>query len=110
MVAKSWKTRIGSSELSTVTALVRRSRSVRTAAAPRTTAGDETTKSGRWCAEDVQLDLVGEHDLREQVPDALLWRDVAAAQLRERVDPDLHQRLWFTSSMLCPSGSNTNAP
>ena len=49
-VAKSWKTRTGSSELSTVTALDRRIRSVLTAAAPRITAGDETTKSGRWCS------------------------------------------------------------
>ena len=46
-VAKSWKTRTGSSELSTVTALVSRICSVRTAAAPRTTAGEETAKSGR---------------------------------------------------------------
>ena len=46
-VAKSWKTRTGSSELSTVTALDSRIRSVRAAAAPRMTAGDETTKSGR---------------------------------------------------------------
>ena len=46
-VAKSWKTRTGSSELSTVTALDSRMRSVFTAAAPRITAGEETTKSGR---------------------------------------------------------------
>ena len=41
-VAKSWKTRTGSSELRTVTALVSRIRTVRSAAAARTTAGDET--------------------------------------------------------------------
>ena len=49
-VAKSWKTRTGSSELSTVTALVSRIRTVRSAAAASTTAGDETAKSGRWCS------------------------------------------------------------
>ena len=49
-VAKSWKTRTGSSELITVTALVRRIRSVRSAAAASTTAGAETAKSGRWCS------------------------------------------------------------
>ena len=49
-VAKSWNTRTGSSELSTVTALVRRMRCVRAAAAASTTAGAETTKSGRWCS------------------------------------------------------------
>ena len=42
IVANCWKTRTGSSELRTVTALESRMRSVRTAAAPRTTAGAET--------------------------------------------------------------------
>ncbi len=46
-VANCWKTRIGSSELSTLTALVSRILFVRTAAAARTVAGDETAKSGR---------------------------------------------------------------
>src|SRR3989442_7836779 len=46
-VAKSWNTRTGSSELSTVTALVRRMRLVRVAAAARTTAGVDTTNSER---------------------------------------------------------------
>ena len=46
-VAKSWKTRIGSSEVITLTALVRRMRFVVRAAAASTTAGAETTKSGR---------------------------------------------------------------
>ena len=41
-VAKSWKTRTGSSELRTVTALVRRMSFVRAAAAANVTAGDET--------------------------------------------------------------------
>ncbi len=40
--AKSWKTRTGSSELRTVTALVRRIRSVRPAPAASATAGLET--------------------------------------------------------------------
>jgi len=42
-VANSWKTRTGSSELSTLTALVSRMRDVRIAAAARTTAGAEVT-------------------------------------------------------------------
>ena len=42
IVAKSWNTRTGSSDESTVTALVSRIRSVRAAAAPSTTAGDDT--------------------------------------------------------------------
>ena len=49
-VANCWKTRTGSSELRTVTALLRRMRSVRAAAAARTTAGAEDAKSGRWCS------------------------------------------------------------
>ncbi len=46
-VAKSWKTRTGSSELITETALVRRMRSVRAATAASTTAGEETMRSAR---------------------------------------------------------------
>src|SRR6188472_3512632 len=49
-VENSWKTRIGSSELRTVTALVSRMRCVRAATAASTTAGVETVKSGRWCS------------------------------------------------------------
>jgi hypothetical protein len=49
-VANAWKTRTGSSELRTLTALVRRMRRVRVAAAASTTAGAETVKSGRWCS------------------------------------------------------------
>ena len=69
-VAKSWKTRTGSSELMTLTALVSRIRFVRAAAAARTTAGAETAKSGPVVladAEDVEAELVGELDLLEQV-------------------------------------------
>ena len=57
-----------------MTALVRRMRLVRAAAAASTTAGAETAKSGRWCspsAEDVEADLVGELDLLEQVAQPL---------------------------------------
>lgn len=46
-VAKSWYTRTGSSELSTLTALVSRMRSVRAAMAASTTAGAEAAKSLR---------------------------------------------------------------
>ena len=46
-VAKSWKTRTGSAELRTVTALVRRMRLVRAAAAARRMAGAEETYSWR---------------------------------------------------------------
>ena len=49
-VANSWKTRTGSSELSTVTALESRIVRVRSAAAASTTAGADTAKSGRWCS------------------------------------------------------------
>ena len=46
-VANCWNTRTGSSELRTLTALVSRIVSVRSAAAASTTAGDDTAKSGR---------------------------------------------------------------
>jgi hypothetical protein len=46
-VAKRWKTRTGSSELSTVTAEPSRMRLVRPAMAARTTSGDEIAKSAR---------------------------------------------------------------
>jgi hypothetical protein len=49
-VANCWKTRTGSSELMTFTALERRMRFVRAAAAARTTAGAETMNSSRWCS------------------------------------------------------------
>src|SRR6185503_19174919 len=56
-VANCWKTRIGSSELRTLTALVSRIVFVRAAAAPSTTAGSE----------DIETDLVRELDLLDQV-------------------------------------------
>ena len=65
-VAKSWKTRTGSSELSTVTALVSRIALVRAAAPASTTAGerdDEVRPVVLADAEDVEPDLVGELDL-----------------------------------------------
>jgi len=46
-VAKLWKTRTGSAALRTVTALVRRMRCVRDAAAAKMTAGAESKKSLR---------------------------------------------------------------
>ena len=46
-VAKFWNTRTGSSELSTVTALLRRTREVCSAIAASTTAGADEAKSGR---------------------------------------------------------------
>ncbi len=49
-VANCWKTRTGSSELITLTALVRAIRDVRSAMAASAMAGAETAKSGRWCS------------------------------------------------------------
>src|ERR1700691_4653710 len=49
-VAKRWNTRIGSSELSTVTAEPRRIRLVRVAIAASRTSGADTAKSARWCS------------------------------------------------------------
>src|SRR6266446_2874314 len=49
-VANSWNTRTGSAALSTVTALVRRTRRVRAAAAARITVGAESRNSRRWCS------------------------------------------------------------
>ncbi len=80
-MAKSWKTRTGSSELSTETALVRRMRFVRAAAAASTTAGAETAIVRAVVlahAEDVEAHLVGELDLLQEVPDAPAGVDLAA--------------------------------
>ena len=77
-VAKSWKTRTGSSELSTVTALVSRMRSVRAATAASTTAGRRDREVGAVVladAEHVEADLVGQLDLLQQVAHPLLGRD-----------------------------------
>ena len=74
-VANCWKSRIGTAELSTVTALVSRMRLVRTAAAASTTAGAETAYSGRWCSPTPKTsrpDLVGELGLLDEVAQALL--------------------------------------
>src|SRR6266513_712530 len=49
-VAKLWKTRTGSAALRTATALVKRMRLVRAAAAARITAGAESRNSLRWCS------------------------------------------------------------
>ena len=77
-VANSWNTRTGSSELSTVTALVRRMRSVRAAAAAE---HDRRRRDGEVGpvvladAEDVEPDLVGELDLLDQVAQPLRGAD-----------------------------------
>ena len=49
-VENCWNTRIGSSELRTLTALESRMLFVRAAPAASTTAGADTVKSGRWCS------------------------------------------------------------
>ncbi len=69
-VAKSWKTRTGSSELSTLTALVSRMRFVRSARGGEHDGGrgdDEVGAVVLADAEDVEPDLVGELDLLDQV-------------------------------------------
>ena len=92
--AKSWNTRTGSSELSTVTALERRIRSVLTATAPSTTAGEETRKSGRWCSpmrEHVESELIGELGLLHQVAHALAGAD-PAGEVCECGESEFHRR------------------
>ena len=97
-VAKSWNTRTGSSELSTLTALVSRIRWCARRRPASTTAGAETAKSGRWCsptAEDVEPDLVGELDLLDQVAQPLRRRDRppcrrVGRELREGIETELH--------------------
>src|SRR5262249_14633525 len=98
-VAKSWKTRTGSSELSTVTALVSRMRLVPAPGA----GGRRNDRRGRdheglavvlAHAEHVEPDLVGELDLLDEVPQALLRRDQLPAgrvggPLPEAVDAEL---------------------
>ena len=69
-VAKSWKTRTGSSELMTLTALVSRMRFVRARRRgehDRRRGDDEVRPVVLADAEDVEPDLVGELDLLEQV-------------------------------------------
>ena len=73
-VANCWWTRTGSSELITLTALVRRIRCVRSAAAASTTAGADTTKSGLAHPGA----LIGPAASRQQ------------GELTEGVEPDLH--------------------
>ena len=98
-VAKSWNTRTGSSELSTLTALVRRIVSVLAAIAASTTAGAETIEVLTMVladAEDVEPDLFGEDGLLDQVAHALVGADDVPVervllQLGEGVEPDLHR-------------------
>ena len=73
-VAKSWKTRTGSSELSTVTALVSRMRSRARGRRGEHDRGRGDREVGAVVladAEDVEADLVGELDLLEQVAQPL---------------------------------------
>ena len=74
-VANCWKTRTGSSELSTVTALVRRMRFVRAAAGGEHDGGRRDGVVGPVVladAEHVEPDLVGELDLLDQLAQAAL--------------------------------------
>ena len=96
-VAKSWNTRTGSSELSTVTALVRRMCLVRAAPAASTTAGDDDDVVGTVMladAEHVEPELIGELDLLEQIGESLLRAHQMPGGIRcalgEGVDPDFH--------------------
>jgi hypothetical protein len=78
--AKSWKTRTWSSELSTVTALVSRMRSVRSAAAARTTAGARHREVRPMVLphpEDIERDRIRELDLLHQVAEPLHGMDHA---------------------------------
>ena len=74
-VANCWKTRTGSSELMTLTALVSRMRDVRAAAAASTTAGADHHEVGPVVlahAEHVEARLVGEDDLLDEVAQPLV--------------------------------------
>ena len=95
-VANSWNTRTGSSELSTLTALVSRIRSVeRSAAAARMTAGAETSVVGPVMLadpEDVEAHLVGQCDLLHDLPQPPGRAHAVGveAHVGERVQTDLH--------------------
>ena len=111
-VAKSWKTRTGSSELITETALVSRMRDVRAAAAARMTAGAETVNS--WPvvladAEHVEPDLVGQLDLLEQVLHPLLDGERRIGQLTERVDAEFHHSVTGSSRIRGGRGTSREA-
>ena len=96
-VAKSWNTRTGSSEEMTLTALVRRIRSVREAAAAEHDGRRRDGEVGPVVladAEHIEADLVGELDLLDQIADALLRADDGAGRVRralsEGVDAEFH--------------------
>src|SRR5438094_58593 len=74
-VENSWKTRTGSSELSTETALVRRMRFVRWEAAARTTAGAETAIEGGGMS---RLFLATQLDLNRKVVVKVLPPDLTS--------------------------------
>ena len=99
-VENSWNTRTGSSELSTLTALVSRMRAVRSAAAAKHDRGRRDREVGPVVladAEDVQAHLVGQLDLLHQVAQAPGGRDrrpraAVRRQLGEGVEAELHRR------------------
>lgn len=91
-MAKSWKTRTGSSELNTVTALVRRMSFVRAAAADSATAGDCVVRTVMLAdAEDVETDLVCQLDLLDEVAQPPCGVH-ARTDVRERVQAEFHRR------------------
>src|ERR1700704_5979242 len=97
-VAKSWKTRTGSSELSTVTALERRMLRVTRRRGAQDDGGGRDRIVGPVMladAEDVEAHLVGELDLLHQVAEPLPGaarsaRGWVGVYLREAVDPEFH--------------------
>ena len=111
-VAKSWNTRTGSSDDSTLTADVSRMREVRAAAAASTTAGDGHGEVGPVVlphAEDVEPDLVGQDDLVEQVRHPLLDGERRVGALTERVEAELHQSVASAARSRGPRGISSEA-
>ena len=100
-VENCWKTRTGSSELSTLTALVSR---IRVRPLGDRSERDRRRGDGEVGAmvladpEDVETDLVGERRLLDQVAQALRGRDRPSRgrvgrELREGVETEFHVRL-----------------
>ena len=105
-VENCWNTRTGSSELSTVTALLSRMREVRSAAAASVIDGRRDGEVGPVVLadrEDVEADLVGEPRLFDQVAEADGRSDRPAAgrigrELREGVEAEFHDYLSTQAS------------
>src|SRR4028118_2336459 len=95
-VAKSWKTRTGSSELSTVTALLRRMFSVRVAAASAP-AGEGTAQSGRGGARADVLRGRGGRERRGRRGDGVV-RAVVLADA-EDVEADRVRQLYLLDEL-----------